>query len=149
MNTRISGWDLLDMQKHFTKVVSAKCFSGTGKVFAKWPFWQVNTTATLSKLLLSQSEKKGSYTLCSFGRLYWVCVARSLWQGGYRASVRSCQKLPPCPTEPMPSGIKMDPPLTKAKAISNGGSASGITRPRRKKPCVKGHFQLERGMRTL
>ena len=43
------------------------------------------------------------------------------------ASVRSCQKLPPCPTEPMPIGSKTDPLLTKAEPISDGGSASGIT----------------------
>ena len=43
------------------------------------------------------------------------------------ASVRSCQKLPPCLTEPMPAGSKTDPLLAKAEPISNGGSTSGIT----------------------
>ena len=56
------------------------------------------------------------------------------------ASVRSCQKLPPCLTEPMPAGAKMDLLLAKTEPSSNGGSPSGITRLRRKKPCVKGHF---------
>jgi len=56
-----------------------------------------------------------------------------VWQG-FRsrgavgaASVRSCEKLPPCLTEPMPAGFKTDTPLAKAKPVSDGGSASGIT----------------------
>jgi len=47
------------------------------------------------------------------------------------ASVRSCQKLPPCPTEPVPAGSRIDPPLAKAKPISDGGSSSGTTYLRR------------------
>jgi len=47
------------------------------------------------------------------------------------ASVRSCQKLCPCLIEPMPAGSKTDPLLAKAKPISDGGSASGITYLRR------------------
>ena len=47
--------------------------------------------------------------------------------------MRSCQKLPPCPTEPMPAGSETDPPLAKAEPISNSGSASGIRYLRRKK----------------
>jgi len=43
------------------------------------------------------------------------------------ASVRSCKKLPPCVIKPVPAGSKMDPPLTKAKPISDGGGASVIT----------------------
>jgi len=43
------------------------------------------------------------------------------------ASVRSCQKLPPCLIKPVPAGSKMDPPLAKAKPSSDGGSASVIT----------------------
>jgi len=43
------------------------------------------------------------------------------------ASVRSCEKLPPCLTEPMPASSKMDLPLAKAKPLSNGASASVIT----------------------
>jgi len=42
------------------------------------------------------------------------------------ASVRSCEKLPPCLTEPTPAVSKTDPLLAKAKPISNGGSASVI-----------------------
>jgi len=53
------------------------------------------------------------------------------------ASVRSCEKLPPCLINPMPASSKMDPPLPKAKPISDGGSASVIThlRSRKKKNC--------------
>jgi len=43
------------------------------------------------------------------------------------ASVRRCQKLPPCLIEPMPAGSKTDPLLAKAEPISDGGSTSGIT----------------------
>jgi len=59
------------------------------------------------------------------------------WQGSASqgatgvASVRSCQKLPPCPTEPTPAGSKTDFPLAKAEPISDGGSTSGITYLRR------------------
>jgi len=49
------------------------------------------------------------------------------------ASVRSCQKLPPCPVDLMPAGSKMDLPLAKAEPISDGGSTSGITQLRRGK----------------
>jgi len=55
------------------------------------------------------------------------------WQGfGSRGAVRvtsgrSCKKLPPCLIEPVPAGSKTDPPLAKAKPISDGGRASGIT----------------------
>jgi len=64
-----------------------------------------------------------------------------VWQGfGSRgavgvASVRSCQKLPPCLMEPVPASSKMDPQLAKAKPISDGGSTSGITQLRRGKTC--------------
>ncbi|KAK4825974.1 hypothetical protein QYF61_003543 [Mycteria americana] len=37
--------------------------------------------------------------------------------------------------EPMPAGSKMDPPLAKAKPISDSGRASGITYLRRGKSC--------------
>jgi len=40
------------------------------------------------------------------------------------ASVRSCEKLPPYPTEPMPVGSKTDTPLAKTNPISNRGSIS-------------------------
>jgi len=67
------------------------------------------------------------------------------WQGfGSRgatgvASVRSCEKLPPCLIKPVPAGSKTDSLLAKAKAISNGGSASVIMylRRGRKKLCCE------------
>ena len=43
------------------------------------------------------------------------------------ASVRSCEKLPPCLIQPVPDGSETDPPLAKAEPTSDGGSASGIT----------------------
>jgi len=43
------------------------------------------------------------------------------------ASVTGCQKLPPCPMEPMPADSKVDPLLAKAEPTSDGGSAPGIT----------------------
>lgn len=39
-------------------------------------------------------------------------------------SVKRCQKLPLCWTEPVPAGSKMDPPLAKAKPVSHFGSTS-------------------------
>jgi len=52
------------------------------------------------------------------------------------ASVRSCEKLPPCLIKPVPAGSKMDLPLAKAKPISGGGSTSVTTYLRRgKKNC--------------
>jgi len=47
------------------------------------------------------------------------------------ASVGSCEKLPSCLIKPVPAGSKMNPLLTKAKPISNGGSASVTTYLRR------------------
>jgi len=59
-------------------------------------------------------------------------------------AVRRCQKLPPCPTEPMPASSKMDPLLGKAKPSSNGGGISVITWLRRKKPlCNSNCSQIE------
>ena len=55
------------------------------------------------------------------------------WQGFGRgwptgvASVRRCQKLPQCLTEPMPAGSKTDLPLAKAEPIGDSGSTSVIT----------------------
>ena len=58
----------------------------------------------------------------------------------------SCQKIPPCPTEPMPAGSKKDPPLAKAKPSSDGGSTSGIKHSQEgKKPA---ELQQERGVRV-
>jgi len=42
------------------------------------------------------------------------------------ASVRSCEKLPPCLIKPVPAGSKMDPLVPKAEPVSDGGSASGV-----------------------
>jgi len=55
------------------------------------------------------------------------------------ASVRSYEKLPPCLIKPVPAISKTDPPLAKAKTVSDGGSASVITELRRgrKKTVVK------------
>jgi len=52
------------------------------------------------------------------------------------ASMRSCEKLPPCLIKPAGTGSKTDLPLAKVKPISNGGSTSAITYLRRgKKNC--------------
>jgi len=40
------------------------------------------------------------------------------------ASVRSCEKLPPCLIKPVPAGSKTDPLLAKDEPISDGGSTS-------------------------
>jgi len=63
------------------------------------------------------------------------------------ASVRSCQKLPPCPIEPVPASSEMDLLLAKAEPISDSGSASVITYLRRAKNpnCVE--IAAERGVR--
>jgi len=55
------------------------------------------------------------------------------------ASARSCEKLPPCLIKPVPAGSETDPPLAKAKPISDGGSASVRTylRKGRKNPAAK------------
>jgi len=63
------------------------------------------------------------------------------------ASVSSCEKLPPCPIEPVPDGSKTNPLLAKAKPISDGGSASVITYLRRGRKKTAGRWQLERGVR--
>jgi len=47
------------------------------------------------------------------------------------ASMRSCEKLPPHLIKPGPAGSKTDPPLAKAKPVSDGGSTSLITDLRR------------------
>jgi len=51
------------------------------------------------------------------------------------ASVRRCQKLSLCLTEPVPAGSTTDPLLAKAEPISDSGSASVITQLRRGKTC--------------
>lgn len=54
------------------------------------------------------------------------------------ASVRRFWRLPPCTTEPMSAGSKMDPVLASSESISDDGNASGITELRRgvKKVCA-------------
>jgi len=52
------------------------------------------------------------------------------------ASVRSCEKLILCLTDPALAGLKTDLPLAKAEPISNGGSTSVVTYLRRKKTCI-------------
>jgi len=54
------------------------------------------------------------------------------------ASVRSCEKLPPCLIKPVLAGSQMDLPPPKAKLVSDGGSTSVIKylrRRRKKKTC--------------
>lgn len=50
------------------------------------------------------------------------------------ASVRACEKLPQCPTEPVASKVasKVYVPLAKAGSIRNCGNASMITDLRKK-----------------
>ena len=70
-----------------------------------------------------------------------VLCGKVLVAGGVTgvAPVRSCWKLPLClrEREPIPAGSKTDPPLAKAKPISDGGSASVITYLRRAKNSVR------------
>ncbi|GAB0175634.1 hypothetical protein GRJ2_000028600 [Grus japonensis] len=47
----------------------------------------------------------------------------------------------------MPAGSKMDPPMTKAEPISDGGSASGVTELRRGKKGLLWQQQSRRGVR--
>jgi len=63
------------------------------------------------------------------------------------ASVRSCEKLPPCLIKPVPAGSKMDLLLAKARPISDGGSALVITCLRRGKKNVLKWQSRERGVR--
>jgi len=76
-----------------------------------------------------------------FTEVLWVCVAR-FWQWGcYRGGF--CEKFPLCLIKPVPAGSKTDPPL--AKAISDGGSASGIMCLRRgEKKKLGGETAVER-----
>ena len=63
------------------------------------------------------------------------------------ASVRSCWKLPLCPTQSMPAGSKTDPPPAKAEPISHSGSTSVITYLRRKKKLL-GQTEMAAGERS-
>ena len=47
------------------------------------------------------------------------------------ASVRRCQKLPPCSVDPVPASSKKDPSVAKAEPISDAASISLITYLRR------------------
>jgi len=60
------------------------------------------------------------------------------------ASVRSCEKLPPCLIKPVPASSKMDRLLAKAKPIRDGGSTSGITYLRRGRKINCGEMAVER-----
>jgi len=71
-----------------------------------------------------------------------TCIG-SVWQSfgsdkaAEVASVRRRQKLPLCPTEPVPAGSKMEPLLAKLELISDGGSTSVKTYVRMgKKTCA-------------
>lgn len=52
---------------------------------------------------------------------------------GAVASVRRCQKLSQCLTEPMPAGLRMDPLLAKSESVRNENNASVTTQLRRNK----------------
>jgi len=84
----------------------------------------------LHPVLSNQTSNNNNYHCCGF-------VWQGLGSGGAIrvASVRSSEKLPPCLTEPMPASSKMDPPLAKAKPISNGSRSSVVTYLRRGKTC--------------
>jgi len=64
-------------------------------------------------------------------------------------SVRSCKKLPPCLIKPVLAGSKTDPPLAKAKPISDGGSASGITYLRRGRKKLGGETAVRERSETM
>jgi len=59
----------------------------------------------------------------------------SSWWAIIVASVRSCEKVPLCLIKPVSADSKTDPPLAKAKPISNGGSASDNLFKKGKKNC--------------
>lgn len=50
----------------------------------------------------------------------WICFGSR--EATEVASVRTCQKLPPCPIEPMPAGSKTDQALAKAISVSDSSS---------------------------
>lgn len=65
------------------------------------------------------------------------------------ASVRSCSRLPPCVTEPMPAGSKADLLLAKTEPGSDSGSTSGIMHLGRGKKIIaqKHLWPKKRGVR--
>jgi len=81
----------------------------------------------------------------------WDCVGFS-WQGfGSGEDCRSglcrrCQKLPLCPTEPVPDGSKTDLLWAKAELIRDAGSTSVIMYLRRGKK-LRCNSSCERGVR--
>ena len=62
--------------------------------------------------------------------------------------MRSCWKLPLCPTERMPAGSETDPLLAQAEPISDSSNASVITFLRTKKVGTQRKWLPERGVRT-
>jgi len=58
--------------------------------------------------------------------------------------VRSCQKLPLCPIEPMPASSEMGSPLAKAEPIRDGSSTSAIQEG--ENAAAKQQWQPEKGV---
>jgi len=65
------------------------------------------------------------------------------------ASVRSCEKLPPCLIKPVLAGSETDPLLAKAKPISDGGSASVITEFRKGRKILCGEMAVTERRETM
>ena len=67
----------------------------------------------------------------------YTCWIGFIWQGFGSggntevASVKRCQKFPPCQTESVPAASKMDPLTAKAEPTGDAGSTSEITYLRR------------------
>lgn len=62
------------------------------------------------------------------------------------ASMRRCQKIPSCPTEPMPAGSKMHLLLAKAEPICSGGSINWHNTFKKGKEAAQDQLKLERGV---
>jgi len=91
----------------------------------------------LAKPTHNAAEVTEKIVINLFSCIGFVWQGFGSWGATGVASVGSCQKLPLCPTEPVPAGSKTDLLLAKTKPVSNGGSASVITNLRRKeKTCV-------------
>jgi len=85
-----------------------------------------------------------------------LCVCYGFAQQGFGsaeaigvASVRSCWKLALCLIKPVPAGSKTDQPLPKAKAISDGGGASGITYFRKGRKQTLGETAVRERSKTM
>jgi len=65
------------------------------------------------------------------------------------ASVRSCQKLALCLIKPVLVGSKTDQPLPKAKPVSNGGGASGVTCFRKERKQTLGETAVRERSETM